>query len=69
MVISNLNTTLITDRLSIIIDSLAEMKTLRKQPREEFFSDKRNPRAAESYLRDSSPWPVTEIDSLIFTMR
>ncbi len=53
MVISNLNTTLITDRLSIIIDSLAEMKALRKQSREEFFSDKRNPRAAESYLRHS----------------
>ena len=53
MVISNLNTTLITDRLSIIIESLAEMKILRKQSREEFFADKRNPRAAESYLRHS----------------
>jgi len=51
MVISNLNTTLITDRLSIIIDSITEMKALRKQSNEEFFSDKRNPRAAESYLR------------------
>lgn len=37
MVISNLNTTLITDRLSIIIASITEMKALRKQSNEEFF--------------------------------
>lgn len=53
MVISRLHIDKIEKNLSLIQEFLAELKGLSMLPEEEFLSDKRNPAAAESYLRRS----------------
>lgn len=52
MVISNLNTKLIEDRIGFINESIAKLKGLSKLNEEDFLEDDR-PAAAESYLRRS----------------
>ncbi|MFH0924947.1 MAG: DUF86 domain-containing protein [bacterium] len=51
MVIANLNTTLIRDRLQVIIEALNRLEELSKLSLEEYLADYRNPRTTESYLR------------------
>lgn len=53
MVISRLHTDRIEKNLSLIQGFLSELKNLSEIPEEEFLKDKRNPAAAESYLRRS----------------
>lgn len=53
MVISRLRIDKIEKNLSIIQEFLIEIKRLSLMSEEEFLSDKRNPAAAESYLRRS----------------
>jgi len=53
MVISKLSIDRIEKNLSLIQEFLIELKKLSLMPMEEFLSDKRNPAAAESYLRRS----------------
>lgn len=53
MVISRLHIDKIERNLSLIQEFLAELKKLYLITEEEFLSDKRNPAAAESYLRRS----------------
>jgi len=53
MVISRLHIGKIEKGLSIIQEFIAELKRLFLMSEEEFLSDKRNPAAAESYLRRS----------------
>ena len=53
MVISRLQTDRIERNLSLIQEFLIELKRLSLMTEDEFLSDKRNPAAAESYLRRS----------------
>lgn len=53
MVISKLHINRIEENLSLIQEFLSELKKLSEISGEEFLSDKRNPAAAESYLRRS----------------
>jgi uncharacterized protein YutE (UPF0331/DUF86 family) len=53
MVISKLNIDKIERNLSLIQEFLLELKNLSSLSKDEFLSDKRNPAAAESYLRRS----------------
>lgn len=53
MVISRLHINRIEKNLSLIQEFLTELKKLSLLPEDEFLSDKRNPAAAESYLRRS----------------
>ncbi|MBI3600750.1 MAG: DUF86 domain-containing protein [Nitrospinae bacterium] len=53
MVISRLHIDRIEENLSLIQEFLSELKRLSEIPEDEFFRDKRNPAAAESYLRRS----------------
>jgi uncharacterized protein YutE (UPF0331/DUF86 family) len=53
MVISRLHVEKIERSLSVIQEFLAELKSLSDMPKEDFLADKRNPAAAESYLRRS----------------
>jgi uncharacterized protein YutE (UPF0331/DUF86 family) len=53
MVISRLNIDKIERNLFIIQEFLLELKKLQQMPENEFLSDKRNPAAAESYIRRS----------------
>jgi uncharacterized protein YutE (UPF0331/DUF86 family) len=51
MVISKLNIDKIVKTLSLIQEYILELRTLSMIEEKEFISDKRNPAAAESYLR------------------
>jgi uncharacterized protein YutE (UPF0331/DUF86 family) len=53
MVISRLHIDRIEKNLSLIQEFLSELKRLSEIPENEFLRDKRNPAAAESYLRRS----------------
>lgn len=53
MVISRLHIDKIEKNLFIIQEFLLELKKLLLVPEDEFLSDKRNPAAAESYMRRS----------------
>lgn len=53
MVISRLHTDKIERNLSLIQEFLVELKRLSLMTEDEFLSDRRNPAAAESYLRRS----------------
>jgi uncharacterized protein YutE (UPF0331/DUF86 family) len=53
MVISRLRSDKIEKNLSLIQEFLSELKNLSLMSEEEFLSDRRNPAAAESYLRRS----------------
>ena len=53
MVISNLRVDKIEKDISIIQEFLSELRNLATLSKEDFMSDKRNPAAAESYLRRS----------------